>query len=485
MQSSNDMAMPADMFKFLRRLLIISLTCIVVTIALLTLYYRHVTIQSTVKLSQANSLAFAQAALISVRPELEDYLASETGGDTKKFAAQRLAERITEVVSELMRYNHLGPVVRVNVFDRVGVVIFSTDRDRIGRNQSTDTGFISAINGQVANNLIYRDIFNRFDRRTKDPHLDPNLVETYVPVRAGATKSVDAVFESYIDVSPLVTQNQHTAFIVLMGVGLVLLMLYGGLILVMRRTLNAIESGQGRVAKAGLDAIGAQRNGVSDRTAALELLSAKMLSGDEMEKKRIAYRLREGLARRLMTIKSRIERKLAQFPDDEADGESLASTVLLLQEAIDEAKRIASGLRPSDLDNLGLVATLAWFCRQFERMNPAIAVVEEISVRENDLPVPLKIVIYRVIEAAFASIARYESTYRIGLELNLADDAIVLSIDDISEDSRYAAIVQHDSESELQLRFAEAEERTILSGGRFALGRKQGGGITLRASWPV
>ena len=66
----------ADMFKFLRLFFIISLTSIVVTIALLTLFYRHVTIQSTVSLSEANSLALAQAALISVRPELDDYLAS-------------------------------------------------------------------------------------------------------------------------------------------------------------------------------------------------------------------------------------------------------------------------------------------------------------------------------------------------------------------------------------------------------------------------
>jgi len=472
------MANWADMFKFLRLFLIVSLTSIVVTIALLTLFYRHVTIQSTVSLSQANSLALTQAALISVRPELDDYLATAAGPGPHEFAAQRLAARITEVVAELMR-NNVGPVVRVNLFNRVGVVIFSTDRDRIGEDQGSNAGFKSAINGRIVNNLHYRDVFNRFGRGTEAAHLGPNLIETYVPVRADASNSIDAVFESYTDLSPLVTQNQNTALIVLIGAGLVLLMLYGVFLLVMRRTLNAMER------NAGIEATKAQQHGISDRTAALEMLSAKILSSDEMEKKKIANRLHEGLAQRLMLIKVRIEGKLTQIADDKADGESLASTVSLLQDAIEDVKRIATGLRPSSLDELGLVPTITWFSREFERLNPAIAVVEEISVQESELPAPLKIVIYRIIGAAFTSIARYESTYRIALGLQLADAAITLTIEDISEDSRYAALAQSESESELQVRFGEAQERTTLTGGNFTIVRKKAGGIALRASWPV
>jgi len=478
------MANWADMFKFLRLFLIISVTSIVVTITLLTLFYRHETIESTVSVSEASSRALAQAALISVRPELDDYLASAAGTGSQEFSAQRLGARITEVVADLMR-NNFGLVVRVNLFNRGGVVIFSTDRDRIGEDQGSNAGFISAINGRVANNLIYRDIFNRFSRGGGTGHLGPNLIETYVPVRAGATKSVDAVFESYTDVSPLVARNQYTALTVLTGVGLVLLMLCGVLILAMQRTLKAIESQQRRVVGPELEAVKAQQQSISNRTAALEMLSAKMLSGDELEKKKVAFGLHEGLAQTLMTIKLNIERKLAQNADGKADGELLASTVSLLQAAIEDVTRIATGLRPPMLDDRGLVPTIAWFCREFERLNPAIAVAEEIAVQEDDLPEPLKIVIYRIIEAAFASIARYENVDRIGLGLQLAGGAMTLTIEDASQDSRYAAMAQHDTESDLQLRFGEAQERTTLSGGSFTIARKNAGGITLRASWPV
>lgn len=470
------------MFKFLRLFLVVSLTSIVVTVVLLTLFYRHEAIRSTVSLSEANSLAMAQAALISVRPELDDYLATAGGPESKEFAAQRLAARITEVVTELMRSN-VGMVVRVNLFNRGGVVVFSTDRDRIGEDQGGNAGFISAINGRVANNLIYRDVFNRFESTTGSAHLGPNLIETYVPVRAGGTKSVDAVFESYTDLSPIVARNQHTAFIVLAGVGLVLLLLYGLFILVMRRTLKAIEARQGQVVGPELDAIKAQQHSIRDRTAALEMLSAKILSSDELEKKRIAFGLQDGVAQALITVKSDIERKFAQSGEGKAGGELLASTVPLLQAAIDDVRKIATALRPSILDVRGLVAAIAWFCREFERLNPTIAVADGISVQEDDLPEALKIVIYRVIEAALSSIARYEHADRIGLGLQLADGAITLTIDDLSGDSRYAAMAQPDSESDLQLRFIEAQERTNLSGGSFTIARGKAGGIALRASW--
>jgi PAS domain S-box-containing protein len=52
---------------------------------------------------------------------------------------------------------------------------------------------------------------------------------------------------------------------------------------------------------------------ILERTGALEMLSAKMLSGDEMEKKKLAFGLHEGLAQTLITIKMRIEHKLAHL----------------------------------------------------------------------------------------------------------------------------------------------------------------------------
>ena len=225
------------------------------------------------------------------------------------------------------------------------------------------------------------------------------------------------------------------------------------------------------------------------RTTALEILSAKMLSGDEIEKKKLAFGLHEGLAQTLASIKMLIELRLMQLAPGKSqrrtNDDSLASTVPLLQSAINDVQTIASGLRPTVLDELGLLPTIAWFCRKFESLNPEIRVTEEVSVQENDVPVSLKIVIYRIIESAFTDIVHFENTKQIELALRLQDDAITLAIDDTPQGSRYTTAVERDSDSDsgLQAYFGEAKERTTLSDGNFTIARNKAGGVSLRAVW--
>jgi len=226
---------------------------------------------------------------------------------------------------------------------------------------------------------------------------------------------------------------------------------------------------------------------IRERAAVLEALSARMLSSDEMDKKKLAFGLHEGLAQTLVTIKMRIERKLAQYAKNKAyvRDEPLEEIVPLLQSAIEDVKTIATGLRPSGLDDLGLLPTLSRFCREFERRHPAISVSQDITVEESDLPAPLKIVIYRIAESAFNSIARHENSDQIGLGLHFEEGVISLAIEDESQDSSYAGAAKRSADAELQLHFGEAQERTTLSGGTFKMMRSKAGRVALRASWRV
>ena len=220
-----------------------------------------------------------------------------------------------------------------------------------------------------------------------------------------------------------------------------------------------------------------------NRTAALEILSAKMLSSDEIERKKLAFGLHEELAQTLVTIKMRIESKLAQIAANDSNNGSLASLVPLLQYAIEDVQAIATGLRPSSLDELGLLPTIDWFCREFERQHQIAVATDGVAVQEGDVPAPLKIIIYRVIKSTLAGIARYESADRIRLALHQNDGAITLAINDISQDSRYVTAAERGADAELQVRFAEARERVLLSGGNVTIARSKAGAVMLRASW--
>lgn len=450
------------MFKLLRFYSIASFISIFVTAALLTLFYRHVTIQGIVQLAEKSNLALAQTTLNSVKPALIEYLSSVASLEQQKITEYKLTPELARAVTNLM---HETSIVRVKIYNRQGVVAFSTKPGQTGKDQSKNPGFTSAIDGRALSSLIYRDTFNRFDGENSD---EDNLMQTYVPVRNAPTEPILGVFELYADVSPLVKENERIMFIILAGAEFILAALYFVLILVVRRARNIID---------------AQQQTIRERTATLEILSTRLLKSEELEKKKIANDLHEGLAQTLSAIKANVESSRLLITADDDKSRSLESIVPVLQSAIQEVRTIATDLRPSSLDDLGLIPTINWYCREYERLHPGIRVTQEISLTEEMIPLPLKIVIYRIIESVFENIAQHSYTDRIVLALlgEEEENAITLEIcDSPSEPS-----ARMDPTPNPHLRFAEAQERTTLSGGVFSARRDRTGRVTLSATWTI
>jgi two-component system NarL family sensor kinase len=58
---------------------------------------------------------------------------------------------------------------------------------------------------------------------------------------------------------------------------------------------------------------------------------------------------------------------------------------------IDDARRIQRSLRPSVLDDLGLVVALNALCKDFRKSNPQISLETEFRIEENEIREPIKI----------------------------------------------------------------------------------------------
>ncbi|MBI2961693.1 MAG: hypothetical protein HYY28_15380 [Betaproteobacteria bacterium] len=447
-------------FHLLRFFSVTGFVGIVVTAILLALFCRQLVIPQNIRSSETTSQALAHTLLTSLRPELHDYLASVQSVDPQGSVDQALSARLLDLFEQITRQTS---VVRIKLYNRNGIVVFSTERGQIGDNQANNTGFVLAGNGRIASDLIYRGTVNRFDGETEDE----NLMHTYVPVQASPTGPVHGVFEIYTDMNNLVSDNRRIAFTILAGAGLILMSYFGLLIWAAWRASKIV---------------GRQQHAIRERTSSLEMFAAETLGSEELAKRELAAKLHEDLAQTLSAIKVNVENSFAKIGVGDASRESLASAVAALQAAIKQVETLAMELRPSVLDEFGLLPTIRWFCRQFERGHPAIRIEDDISVPENYAFGPLAIVIYRIIESSFRNIARFRNTDRICLSLQLADRAILLAIDDTSRDATYAAAAR--SDSDLNARFAGARERTTLSGGTFSVTHNPAGGITLHARWP-
>jgi PAS domain S-box-containing protein len=221
-----------------------------------------------------------------------------------------------------------------------------------------------------------------------------------------------------------------------------------------------------------------------DSAKELRFLSSRLLTSQEEERKRIAGELHDGLAGSLSAIKISLENARRNLDQSEPGAELLDVPIAWTQHLIDEARRLMTELRPSLLDDMGLIATAAWFFRQYRTTYPEIHVEEEIRIEEEDIPEPLRIVIFRITQEAFHNIAKYSKAEYSGFSLVKRNDTIELSIQDNGVGFDLEAVVSRMNEMR-GLGLASMKERTELSGGSFAIRSVLGAGTRVRATWPL
>jgi signal transduction histidine kinase len=211
----------------------------------------------------------------------------------------------------------------------------------------------------------------------------------------------------------------------------------------------------------------------------LRLLSSQLINVQEAERKRIAREIHDSIGQTLAAIKFGLESKLSQMgAGAPPPGVSIEDIISLAQNGIEESRRIQMDLRPSILDDLGIIATIGWFTREFQKVYSHISVEKEIQIEENDIPAALKTSLFRIIQEAMNNVAKHSKADLIQLILKKAKEKIELSIEDNGMGFDLENIKQG-------LGLTSMRERTELSGGTFEIESVPGRGTTIRAQWTI
>ncbi len=219
----------------------------------------------------------------------------------------------------------------------------------------------------------------------------------------------------------------------------------------------------------------------------LRLLSAQVISAQEKERQRIASELHDGLGQILSAIKFSVENTLAQLREHPAAAgpQPFQDIVPKLQGAIEEVRRISMDLRPSILDDLGVLATLGWFCREYQAVYQGIRVELDAGAREADIPVPLKVVIFRIVQEALNNVAKHARTDTVRIGLQKTSRGIELEISDNGVGFDPAEIAARRGHGLGGTGLVSMRERAECSGGRFAIASTRGEGTVIRIHWPA
>ncbi len=225
---------------------------------------------------------------------------------------------------------------------------------------------------------------------------------------------------------------------------------------------------------------------VKDRTRDLEMLSAMLLNIQEDERKRIAADLHDGIGQSLSAIKFSVETILEQAGEDSGNPhiQSLHQLLPMLKQASEEVRTIVMNLRPSILDDLGIIATIHWFCRQFKEIYNDMEIEKTIEIQEKQIPHHLKTIIYRVLQEAMNNIAKHSNADRVELSLLQKDNQVRLIVKDNGSgfDTRLQASKRV---SEKGFGITGMKERTELFRGTFDIQSDPSTGTRICASWDI
>jgi signal transduction histidine kinase len=190
------------------------------------------------------------------------------------------------------------------------------------------------------------------------------------------------------------------------------------------------------------------------------------------------------LSVQLLQAQEEERRAIARELHDEV-GQSLSGALLeeaspalrqRLQAAVDSVRRIALSLRPSMLDDLGLVAALEWQAREIgNRTGLAIEIQAEESA--GTLPEAHRTCIFRVAQEALRNCARHSEATRVKIALDKAVRSVTLAVEDNGKGFRVGRT--------RGLGLLGMEERVTQLGGSFRLRSEPGRGATVLAELPL
>ncbi len=209
--------------------------------------------------------------------------------------------------------------------------------------------------------------------------------------------------------------------------------------------------------------------------ADLQELSARLVRAQENERRTLARELHDEVGQSLSAIL--MEAENAEFAEDLSEiREHLASVRTLAEKTVNEVRDLALLLRPSMLDDFGLVPALNWHAREMTKRT-GLNVVVTADDDADDLPDEHKTCIYRLVQEAVNNSARHANARTVEVVVRHEGSRVQFSVrdDGAGFDTRFVR----------GLGLLGMEERVRRLGGQLQLDSQLGRGTLISAQLPV
>lgn len=244
-----------------------------------------------------------------------------------------------------------------------------------------------------------------------------------------------------------------------------------------------IRDADGKVVQLLAMAIDITRRDATDRALAdsyrhLSELSARLMQVQEDERRRLARELHDEVGQQLTAVKLNLH-AIGRVAEDDITRARVDDCVDIVDLTIARIRSRALELRPAMLDDLGLGAALAWYCRSAaERAGVAVELLGGDGLERFDEAV--ETAAFRIVQEAVNNALRHGPPTRVEVEVHHDGHVLELSIADDGSGFDAAALRNGGG-----LGLAGMRERTELLGGHFAIDSAPGAGTRIHARLPA
>jgi signal transduction histidine kinase len=215
---------------------------------------------------------------------------------------------------------------------------------------------------------------------------------------------------------------------------------------------------------------------VDERSFELGQLSSRLVQAHEEERRSISRELHDEVGQSLGALLVDAGRLSSLVPQEDEQARGYVAHIKSVAErTLQSVRNIALLLRPSMLDDLGLVPALEWQAREVSRHGEMEVEVHADDIPEN-IPDDQKTCIYRVVQEALNNAARHASARQATVTLHYRDNKLELTVTD---DGR-----GFDPKTTRGMGILGMDERVKRLGGSLSIQSTSIGGTTLRAELP-
>jgi len=209
----------------------------------------------------------------------------------------------------------------------------------------------------------------------------------------------------------------------------------------------------------------------------LKELSARLVSAQEQERRAISRELHDEVGQSLSALLMEAGNAAAIVPQDSAEVRRHVESIKKLAEAsVNVIRNMTLLLRPSMLDDFGLVPALEWQAREVsKRTGLRVHVTAEETAGE--LPDELRTCIYRVVQEALHNCARHAQARSVKVVVKQEPSRILLSVEDDGHG--------FDAGRVRGLGLVGMEERVNHLGGAFEVASQPGNGTKVAVELPI